>query len=156
MPLGPDIVVTRPDSPDVLLAAEVKLGRSVPEISTPSAPSGAEAQLKEYMVRSNCAVGMLVTIDSVRFYRNRYTRRDPFAVELVGQCRTEQLLGTLAGRISEAYLVERVERWLESLQRSAIATWPAEVDEAIESSVIPAVLGGVVRAAGPRWRKTGS
>jgi hypothetical protein len=156
MPLGSDIVVTRPDSPDVLLVAEVKLGRAIPGSSTPAATSTAEAQLKEYMVRSNCAVGMLVTLDFTRIYRNRYTRRDPGAVETPGECRTEQLLGALPGLVSEAYLVERVEQWLESLQRSDSRTWPAEVHEAIESSVLPAVLGGMVRAAGPRWRRTGS
>ena len=57
--------------------------------------------------------------------------------------------------ISESYLLRLVEQWLESLRVGTRRAWPLSAEEAIETCVIPAVLGGIVRATGPRWRRTG-
>jgi hypothetical protein len=150
MPRLPDIVVTRPDSPEILLAVEVKAG--VADVKS------AETQLKAYMVHMSCPVGMLVTLEQTRFYRNRYTDYEPQTVEMIGACATSELLGPMPAKssLSDSYLERLVEEWLESLRVDARRSWPSSVREAIESSVLPVVIGGVVRAAGPRWRRTGS
>jgi hypothetical protein len=146
--LRPDIVVTRPESPDVLLVVETKAG--------PVDVTDAEVQLKKYMVHMSCPVGMLVTEAQTRFYRNRYTDYEPENIEMIGECATVDLLDghrTLIGR--EPYLERLAEEWLESLRVGNGRTWPSSVHEAIESSVLPVVVGGVIRAGGPRWRRTG-
>jgi hypothetical protein len=145
---GLDIVVTRPDSPEVLLVVEVK-GNVADQKST-------EASLKSYMVHMSCPVGMLVTPEQVRFYRNRYTDYAPQTIEMIGECPTRELLGTLPRRaMTESDLEGPVEEWLESLRLGGELSWPSAVREAIESSVLPVVSGGVVRAGGPRWRRAG-
>ena len=148
MPLRPDIVVTRPDSPELLLVVEVK--RNVAD------QKSTEAALKSYMVHMSCPVGMLVTPEQVRFYRNRYTDYLPQTIEMIGECPTDDLLGTLPrGAVTESDLERPVEEWLESLRVGGDRSWPAAVREAIESSVLPLVSGGIVRAGGPRWRRAG-
>ncbi len=146
MLLRPDIVVTRPDSPEVLLVVEVK--GNVADLKS------TEIALKSYMVHMSCPVGMLVTPEKVGFYRNRYTDYAPQTVEVIGECPTSELLGTLPqGAAAESDLERRVEEWLESLRVGGGRTWPSAVREAIESSVLPAVSGGIARAGGPRWRR---
>jgi len=115
-----------------------------------------EAALKSYMVHMSCPVGMLVTPEQVRFYRNRYTDYAPQTIEMIGECPTRELLGTLPRRaIAESDLEGPVEEWLESLRLGGDLSWPPSVREAIESSVLPVVSGGIVRAGGPRWRRAG-
>lgn len=150
MPLWPDIVVTRPDSPEVLLAVETKVAAA--DVKS------AEAQLKAYMVHMSCPVGMLVTWEQTRFYRNRYTDYEPQTVEMIGVCATSELFGPIPAKSSfaDSYLERLAEEWLESLRVDSRRTWPSSVREAIEASVLPVVIGGIVRASGPRWRRTGS
>ena len=148
MPLRPDIVVTRPDSPEILLVVEVR--RNTAE------QKSSEAALKTYMVRMSCSVGMLVTSEQVRFYRNGYTDYAPQTIEIIGECPTWELLGTTPQETwTESDLEREVEEWLESLRTGGEGRWPSAVREAVESSVLPAVSGGTVRAGGPRWRRAG-
>jgi len=148
MPLRPDIVVTRSDSPEVLLVVEVK--------SSVAEQKGSEAALKSYMVHMSCPVGMLVTPEQVRFYRNRYTDYAPQTIEMIGESPTSELLGTFPrGAVTASDLERSVEEWLESLRVGGDRSWPSAVREAIESSVLPVVSSGIVRAGGPRWRRAG-
>ncbi len=151
MDLWPDIVVESPESPpQALLAVEVKAGATAAGI--------AETQLKSYMVRQSCPVGVLVTAEKTVFLRNRYTGVDGETVQEIGECRTRELLGIPPDHsaLAESYLLQRVEQWLEGIQLGSRKSWPAGAQEAIESFVVPSVIGGVVRAAGPRWSRTGS
>jgi hypothetical protein len=149
MPLWPDILVTKPDSPEMQLVVAVK-ARGIDEDRT-------EVELKAYMAQLSCPVGMFVTPEQTRFYRNRYTDYGPQAIEMIGECPTAALLGGLAGTpVSESYLEQRVLQWLERLQAGASQSWPPSVREAVDSSVLPVVLGGVIQSGGPRLRKTGS
>lgn len=111
----------------------------------------ADVALKSYMVQMSCPVGMLVDPEQVRFYRNRYTDYGPESIEMIGECPTGDLLGAL----SPGDLERTVEGWLDSLRAGDDRPWPSAVREAIESSVLPVVSGGVVRAGGPRWRRAG-
>jgi hypothetical protein len=110
------------------------------------------------MVRMSCPVGMLVTSEETRFYRNRYTDYQPQTIEMIGACETSDLLAPMPPKssLSDLQLVRLVEQWLEELRMDKRQLWPASVREAIESTVLPVVIGGMVRAAGPRWRRTGS
>ncbi len=141
----PDIIVAKPDSPEPLLAIEVKLGAA--------STDAAEAQLKEYMIRQSCPSGMVVTPDSALFFRNWYTSYEPDTIQLIGHCRTAELLGeTPLKSVSESTLVLLVEQWLESLGTNGYHSWPPAAREAIESCVLPAVFEGTVRATGSRSR----
>jgi hypothetical protein len=150
MPVWPDIVVTKPDSPDVLLAVEVK--------AEVVGARGGETQIKGYMVHQSCPVGMLVTPKDTFFFRNRYTAYGPEAIQKIGQCRTNELLSAMPDLplVTEEDLMRRVEQWLENLHVGSRQPWPSSALEAIETCVLPVVRGGVIRAAGPRWRRTGS
>lgn len=150
MPAWPDIVITRADSPEVVLAIEVKgLGADA---------EAAEAQIKDYMVHQSCPLGMVVTPRETRFLRNRYTGYGPDAVQRIGECQTNELLRGMPEKltVTESDLVQRVDHWLEGLRGESRRSWPGSVQDAIESYLLPAVVSGVVRATGPRWRRTGS
>jgi hypothetical protein len=146
MPVSPDIVVTKPDLPEIVLAVEIKLARVPPQV--------AAAQLKGYMARQSCPLGMLVTPDDTFFLRNPFTGYDAETILNAGECRTKDLLGAVPATEEELEL--RVEQWLESLPAQERRSWPASAQEAMEFLVIPAVTGAIVRAAGPRWRRSGS
>ena len=148
--MWPDIVVTRPDSPEVLLAVQVKAWAAVAH--------AAEAQIKDYMVHQSCPIGMLVTPEDTRFFRNRYTGYGPEAIQQIGECRTNELLDAMPDKapLTEPDLVRGVEEWLENLRDGSRRSWPPSAQEAIESYVLPVSMSGVVRATGPRWRRTGS
>jgi len=149
MPVWPDIVITKPDSPDVLLAIEVK--------AEVAGARGGEAQIKDYMVHQSCPVGMLVTHEDTFFFRNRYTGYEPETIQKIGQCRTNELLSAMPDvPLVTEDLVRRVEQWLENVQVGSRQPWPPSALEAIETCVLPVVRCGVIRAAGPRWRRTGS
>ena len=119
MPVRADIVITKPDSPEVLLVAEVKTGD--PE------PLSSEEQLKAYMARISCPVGLLVTSEEMRFFRNLYTEYGPDSIHLIGKCPTRDLLGSVVGnaKLTESDLEPLVERWLESLRMTPRKPWPA-------------------------------
>ncbi|MDP8982341.1 MAG: hypothetical protein M3O35_17320 [Acidobacteriota bacterium] len=150
MPVWPDIVVTKPDSPEVLLAIEVN--------ADIAGAYAAEAEIKDYMIRQSCPIGMLVTPENTFFFRNRYTGYESETVLKIGQCNTSELLDPRPekGPLPEAHLVRGIEQWLERLRAGSRRSWPPSAFEAIESYVLPVVTGGVIRAAGPRWRRTGS
>jgi hypothetical protein len=75
---------------------------------------------------------------------------------MIGECPTGELLGALPrGAVTESDLERPVEEWLESLRLGGDLSWPSAVREAIESSVLPVVTSGIVRAGGPRWRRAG-
>jgi hypothetical protein len=150
MPAWPDIVVTKPDSPEVLLAVEVKAGAGDVLV--------AETQFKDYMVHQSCPVGMLVTPVETLFFRNPYTGYEAETIQKVAKCQTDELLGETGDKAAnvESSLVLRVEQWLEGLPTGGRRSWPPSARDAIESLILPSVVGGIVRATGPRWRRTGS
>ena len=149
MSAWPDIIVTQPDSPEVQLAVEVKVG---PDARV------AEARIREYMVRQNCPIGMSVTPETTLFFRNPYTGYEPGTINRIGECRTDELVGTMpeGALADEEQLLQRVEQWLAGLPVRKRRSWPSTAREAIESYVLPTVMGGIVRATGPRWRRTAS
>src|SRR5580658_2551211 len=102
MPVGPDIVVTKADSPEILLAVEVK--------AAADGRHDAEAQIKKYLVHRGCPGGMLVTPEDALFFRNLYVGYESDSIERIGHCRTSELLDAMpdAALVTESYLVRRV------------------------------------------------
>jgi hypothetical protein len=101
---------------------------------------------------------MLVTFDDTVFFRNRYTGYELDTIQNIGACRTSELLDIAPQKTSipESDLVRLVEQWLEEVRVARHRSWPPGAAEAIESYVVPAVTEGIVRATGPRLRRTGT
>jgi len=123
----------------------------------------AERQLTRYMFGMRCPVGMLVTPDRVRGYRDTYREQGEGSVERVVEFETPPSLAKeippLEGSSAErATLFERaVQSWVERLaQGSELADLPPDARQALEENVLPALRRGEVRAGHPRWRRTGT
>jgi len=147
----PDILVTSPDSPlQILMAVEARLDREALE--------AAIQQLRHYMAKMSCPVGLLVLPEALYIFRNRYTGIEENAIEQIGRYQMSEAFQRFArasaehgvkakGRLFESY----VQRWLEHLPNSDdIEQLAPELKDALETHVLPALESGVVRAAGPR------
>lgn len=155
MAFRPDIIVTNPDTQELALVVEVRADLGDLE--------AAEQQLRRYMFGMRSPVGMLVTNDLLRLYRDRHTEYGEASVEFVGEYEIANMLAPelaalrRGGAAARGFELENaVQAWLERL------TWPSEralvpqpLRAAIEEHVLPALEQGDVRAAGPR-RRTGT
>jgi hypothetical protein len=146
MPFSPDIIVTGEDSSRILLAAEVKL-------SSRSRKDG-ESQLKTYMLKMRCPIGLLVTPDVIEVFRDTYTAHSENSIEHVASLASPSAWKVfekeplLASRFEEA-----VRSWLEQIASSPSAYLgeaSREAREAFTDYVLPALTEGVVRSTGPR------
>jgi hypothetical protein len=156
MPFEPDIIVTSREAPDVGLVVEAKL--DVPDLPA------VEQQLKRYMFGMRCPVGLLVTPDFVRVYRDTYREHGVASIDLVGEFPSPKSLSE--GPVSRAHVsratpgvshADVVQEWLEQLaQGSNLSELSRPLREAMEQHVLPILAQGEVRAGGPRWRRTGS
>jgi hypothetical protein len=133
MSLQSRILVTSQDSYELWLVASVQ--------GTAADLPSEETELKAYMARRNCPLGMLVTPERAHFYLNNYTDYTPKSVELIAECPTIDLLEA-PEKVVEPYLEHFVQEWLESLAGGARWVWPPAVREAIEFDVIPMITGG--------------
>jgi hypothetical protein len=148
----PDIVVAEPDA-GLRLVVEVKLG-------TVDVPA-AEGQLARFMLGMRCPLGMIVTLDDMRLYRDTFASTDESSIELVGAFATP---ASLVRRVSRTdppaegarRFEDAVQEWLEDLTRLDRGELDAPARRLVEEHIIPALLGGEVRAGYARWRRTGS
>jgi hypothetical protein len=153
----PDIIVTDPDFLDIALVVEAKLhSRGL---------DGGEAQLKRYMFGMQCPVGMLITPHVLRIYRDTFSEYSESSIECVGEFDIVDLLEaegirpveerTGAAAAAAGFRFESdVQTWLERLAAgSNVAALPPALRAAIEEHVLPALLQGEIRAAGPRWSR---
>ena len=104
MPFQPDILVTSPDEPRVTLVIEAKV--HLPNLDR------TEAQLKQYMVRMQCPIGMLITPERMWRYRDTYTTRAPDSIQRAGEYNIESLwreLPPAQGERFEAFVQHRLE-----------------------------------------------
>lgn len=155
MPFEPDIIVTSADVPDVALVVEVKV--ALPDLA------GTERQLRHFMHGMRCPLGMLVTASSLRLYRDTYSAVDEGSIQLVGEFPLPPPLARAASSImkpkSGAHVVDfvdAVQAWLEKLTGQEDADLSESLRATFETHVLPALTGAEVRAAGPRWRRTGT
>jgi hypothetical protein len=108
-----DVVVFAREVPDVRLVAEVK--RTISDIGA------AEAQLRQYMLARRCSLGLLVTPDRARIYRDTYADFTEGSVKLVGEFSTADLLDLAPVPSDERGLQEAVREWLDRMA----ASWPS-------------------------------
>lgn len=138
----PDLIVTAPDSLAVTLVAEVKAeGTNLDEKGRP---------LKQYMRRMSCPVGLLLTPQTLRIYKDRFIGRSEDSIELVGDFATKDLRISAPVEDSE-YLLESIFfRWLDDLAHAGeVRVGDPKLKSAIEEYILPAVSGGIVSIPRP-------
>lgn len=140
MAFRPDILVTTPDGISLVVEARVTL---------PS-PERAEEDLKQYMVGMQCPTGLLITPKRMWLYRDSYTARSPQSVQRVGEFNLTRLWDQSPPR-QEAQFETFVQQWLEGLAKRPAKEVSAELGAALREYILPAVTGGEVRAAHPRY-----
>lgn len=135
---GIDIVVTSPTG-HFDLVVEVKLGGDLDQ---------ATEQVRKYMARVGAEVGLVVGPEVIRILRDTY-RGQP-SIEVVGEFPIVQARGLRIG--TDVFEFEdSVQRWIESLQDGKdVAAEPLR--SALAQHVLPTIVDGIVRAAGPRTR----
>ena len=141
MAFEPDILVTSPGEPRVTMAIEAKT--SLPDLNR------TEQELKRYMVGMQCPIGVLVTPQRLWLYRDFYTAQTPESVRRIGEYNAESLWRHTPPQHADEF--ERfVQQWLEDLATTTPSDLPKDLREALREYILPAVLGGEVRAAHPR------
>jgi len=142
----PDIIVTGTESPRVLLAVETKLD--------PRLSDEAAEELRAYLVRMSCPVGLLATPEELRIYRNHFTAPGPDTVEEVGRHNARGIfpgVGQLPVSDRGAAFEKLVQYWLEELAQGRLLNLlPADLRSTVVSYILPALENGTVRASGPR------
>jgi hypothetical protein len=141
-----DIIVTSGDGSEFMMVVETKWHEQ--DLSK------AEAQLKAYMRSVRSPVGLLVTPNQLRIFRDRCLPSPHISVEEVGRFDVSELFGPYpkdAGRNDALRFENEVQSWLESLSaHNVIDQLPAELRSAAESTIVPVLSQGVIRAGHPR------
>ena len=141
MAFEPDIIITTPEGITLVVEAKVNL-QNLPR---------SEAELKQYMVRMRCPVGLLITPQHMWLYRDFYMADAAESVQRVGEFDVAKLWHQkppVQGVAFEAF----VQQWLGDL----IAEYPnrelpKELNEALGEYILPAVSTGDMRAAHVRY-----
>jgi len=146
MAFGPDIVVTERDGWEPALVVEAETSARDLESS--------ERQLRRYMSGTRCPVGLIVTPEQLRLYRNRYLSSPDDSIELVGAFDVQDVLKYKRsgdGRDDAFEFEGFVQAWLEGLSTEAgLRELPPELRRAAQWYIFPAVSEGIVQAAHPR------
>jgi hypothetical protein len=146
MAFGPDIIVTEPEGWEPALVVEAET--ALHDLET------LERKLKRYMSGTHCPVGLIVTPQQLRLYRNRYLSSSQDPIELVGAFDVHDVLHYRPpgdGRDDAFEFEGFVQAWLEGLSTEAgLRELPAELRRAAQWYIFPAVSEGVVQAAHPR------
>lgn len=153
MAFEPDIVVADPHG-IVSLVVETKLSSSgLDEVAS---------QLARYMFGMRCPMGMLVTPERVRLYRDTYSEPSEHGVERIAEFDSPLSVTNRMPPSGEkpdqaARFEHAVQSWLESLGMGVgLEELGAEARRAVEDNVLPLLRTGQVRAGHPRWRRTGT
>ncbi len=149
MAFTPDVIVTTDYSPaTIALVGEAKGATANIE--------EAAFQLKEYMLRTGCPVGIIFTPQVLRIYKYRFLGRTQDPIELVGDFPSGELLetvGPVAG--SESAVESTLLAWLDELAQTGQAVVSDQrLNSAINEHILPAVSGGRVSIAHPSMRES--
>jgi hypothetical protein len=144
VPFDPDIVVTDPDSSHVLLIVEAKVRESMSE---------SEPRLQHYMWEMSCPVGLLASPQTIVLYRNLFTGYSNDSIEKIGTFQSPSSWSFYEGPNAGVEFERRVQSWLEGLKNERTSELSSEAAEAFAEFVIPYLLQGEVRAAGPRMSR---
>jgi hypothetical protein len=145
MSLEPDIVVSSFDGSGIGLVAELKR-RGTRDLDV------FEAQLKDFMVRTRCAVGLLITPAELLILRDQFRSYSPDSVERVGTFPFPT--SVLGGHVEPDSGVDTefeilVQNWLNDIRHrpEALAELPNDLKKALEDHVVPILVSGDIRAA---------
>ncbi len=141
MAFEPDILITTPDGIALVVEAKVSLQNL----------ARSEEELKRYMVRMQCPIGLLITPEHMWLYRDFYTVDSATSVQRVGEFDVATLWHQkppAQGSAFEGF----VQQWLEDL----VAEYPdrelpKDLNEALGKYIVPAVAAGDMRAAHVRY-----
>jgi hypothetical protein len=146
MDFSPDIIVTTPGESQVHLVVEAKLWATVEQ--------NVVAQLKHYMLRMRSPLGLLVTRDAVKIFRDAYLSESEDSIQEVETLLTAdipELQPFAAGLNKDPVAFEdAVQDWLVQLRYRLIQGYARGVDPKVAEHVMPALATGEIRAAGPR------
>lgn len=139
MAFTPDVIVTTDYSPATIgLVGEAK--------GVTANLDEAAVQLKQYMLRMGCPVGIIFTPKVLRIYKNRFLGRTEDSIQMVGDFPSGELFKArqpAAGAESavESALVE----WLEELAHTGqVGVSDPNLKSAIDEHMLPAISGGRV------------
>lgn len=159
MSFEPDIIVTDADSPRWRMVVEAKLHLVDRK--------RAEAELKRFMLAMSAPLGLIVSPSHLAIYRDSFRDFSNDSIELVGDfdIPSESFPFSMGGdpagehrdRIETGFAFERnVQTWLEEIASTReIHGFIPEARKALAEHVLPALSGGMIRAAGPRELKAG-
>jgi hypothetical protein len=146
MPFVPDIVVTGPDTPRVLVAVEAKADEAQFQ--------RVAREIRQYLFRMSSPVGLVVFPERLWVFHNTYTGTDESAIEQLGPYDLPNILWENAGvgpQVKGRQFEAAVQAWLEHLAKTHdINNASPDLHSALETYVFPALNLGIVRAAGPR------
>jgi hypothetical protein len=141
MAFEPDIVITGPEGITLVVEAKVTLHNL----------TRTEQELKQYMVRMRCPIGLLITPEHMWLYRDFYTVDSTQSVQRVGEFDVAKLWHRKPPALGvdfEAF----VQQWLEELGAEyPNRELPRELNEALGEYILPAVATGDMRAAHVRY-----
>lgn len=146
MAFEPDIIVTGPEPAEISLVAEVRTSlRSLKD---------SEQQLKRYMTAVSSPVGLIITPDHLRIYRDQYLSSLDNSVMKVAELNVKDVFkfAKSSNAAVDAVSFERqVQSWLETLSaESGLKQLSLEVRRAVQTHIIPALTHGSVRSGHPR------
>ena len=141
MDFRPDIFVVDPDPWRTSVIVEVKTHDAEP-------PAGI-LQLKSYMDKMSCPVGVLITPKRFRIFRHSYASHTPDAVMEIANFPTDAVIEVPSGELRESAFEDLVQNWLERLQAWQVRL-PDEARRAIEENIVPYLHAAEIRAAHPR------
>jgi hypothetical protein len=141
--------------PDILVKAEWDpTARLVVEVKSSSATTERdEEQLKGHMARAGIPTGLLVNTDLVAVFRDTFRDYSPSSIERVGSISTSKFPELqVSSHGKEVDFEAAVQRWLVELRNRYVHgnLRGSDSDPLILEHVIPALLSGEIRSAGPR------
>jgi hypothetical protein len=129
----PDVIVTTDYSPaTIALVAEVKgVAASLDEAALP---------LKQYMLRMSCPVGIILTPQVLRIYKDRFLARTVDSIVLVGDF-----------PVTELAIESALFEWLEEVAETGQArVRDVHLKSVIDEHILPSISGGRVSVVHPR------
>ena len=145
MSFAPDVIVTTDYSPaTIALVGEAKA-------SADNLDEGAH-QLKQYMLRMNCPVGVILTPTILRIYKDRFVGRTQDSIELVGDFPSAELFEAWQPVANTASAIESaLVGWLDNLaQTGQVGVGDPRLQAVIGEHILPAISGGRVSIVRPR------
>src|ERR1022692_3523178 len=131
MAFTPDVIVTTDYSPGIIaLVAEAK--------GATANLDEAALQLKEYMLRTGCPVGIIFTPQVLRIYKYRFLGRTQDSIELVGDFPSGELLEARKPvAAAESAVESTLAGWLDEL---ALTGQVAVSDQRLKSAINEYIL----------------